>query len=100
MINQIILIFGPVVLSSLVTFFITRYNFQRNKTEVIEKSYDRFYYPCYIKLKEYEQDKKYQELLSYVKNRAVKWNKYIDKTTLKCIDGFDINANLNVSHLS
>lgn len=86
-------ILAPILLTSGLIFFITRYSLLRNKTENIEKSYDRFYYPCYVKLKEYELEKKYQETLDYIKNRSLKWNKYVDKTTLKCIENFNIRIN-------
>lgn len=79
--------FNPIittVIGGIITFFITKYTYHKNiPLDKLEITYNRIYYPLYKLIKD-END--ISLIIDKSKNYFNKYNKYIDKSTLKAFN--------------
>lgn len=78
----------PVIITGIFTFFITRYTYNKNiPLDKLEITYNRIYYPIYQLL----YDKKLKDVITDISKISFyfqKYNKYVDRATLKAFDLF------------
>lgn len=78
----------PVVITGIITFLITKYTYNKNvPLDKLEIAYNRIYYPIYQLL----YDKKLKDVITNIPQISFyfqKYNKYVDRATLKSFDVF------------
>lgn len=78
---EIIKIIAPAVITGLITFLITKYNYGKSRPlDKMELAYNRVYYPIYRLLKGEKQIN--QELVDQCEKYLNKYEKYVDWSTL------------------
>lgn len=89
---EIIKIIAPVVITGLITFLITKYNYSKSRPlDKMELAYNRVYYPIYRLLKREKQIN--QELVDQCEKYINKYEKYVDWSTLATFDYLKKNVN-------
>lgn len=90
----------PAIITSLFTFFITKYNINRNAPlDKLEIAYNRVYYPLYRLIKDESISDNGQLFIDKAKYYFDKYNKYIDRSTLRAFQ-FLCKSNTNAKRKS
>lgn len=87
---NILKIILPAITTSLFTFFITTYTYNRNKPlDKLEIAYNRVYYPLYRLIKQNNNDEDIDLIIMKAKFYFEKYDKYVDKSTLRIFNSLN-----------
>lgn len=100
---RILLVVIPPVFTGIITFWITKYKYHKNRPlNRYEIAYNRVYYPLFSYLMKMELKKAkredYIKIIEYTAPRIIKYEKYIDRSTYKSFLNFQkvIEKNGNI----
>ncbi len=85
---KILIVLVPTLVSSITTFYITRYSCYKNRSlDKLEIAYNRIYYPIYRILNENKKAKldEYKEMMLKIQSYTNKYEKYFCTSTLTII---------------
>lgn len=84
---EILKVILPAVITSLFTFFITRYTYNNNRPlDKLEIAYNRIYYPIYKIISDKNIDKNINEVIKRSKSYFTKYEKYADLSTKRLFE--------------
>lgn len=74
----------PVIITGIITFLITKYTYNNNRPlDKLEIAYNRVYYPLYKLVNNQNNDNEIDTIIEKAKFYIDKYNKYIDKSTIR-----------------
>lgn len=74
----------PVIITGIITFLITKYTYNNNRPlDKLEIAYNRVYYPLYKLVNNQNNDNEIDSIIEKAKFYIDKYNKYIDKSTIR-----------------
>lgn len=84
---EILTVILPVIITGLITFFITKYKYNRNgPLDKLEFAYNRVYYPLYRIISDKNMSKDIDIVINKSSTYIIKYDKYIDISTKELFD--------------
>lgn len=84
---EILTVILPVIITGLITFFITKYKYNRNgPLDKLEFAYNRVYYPLYRIISDKNMSKDIDIVINKSSTYIIKYDKYVDISTKKLFD--------------
>lgn len=84
---EILKVILPAIITSLFTFFITKYTYNNNRPlDKIEIAYNRIYYPIYRIISDKNIDKNINEVIKRCESYFTKYEKYSDLSTKRLFE--------------